>query len=74
MWLGDDTNVVVVIGPEHRRFFTEAGSSGEGIDVPPIDRADFLAARANYYKVRGLDENGMPTRDKARQLNLPWND
>ncbi|MEI7835752.1 MAG: aldehyde ferredoxin oxidoreductase C-terminal domain-containing protein [Planctomycetota bacterium] len=57
-----------------QRFFTEAGSSGDGIDVHPIDRADFLAARANYYQVRGLDENGMPTRDKARQLNLPWND
>lgn len=27
VWLGDDTNVVVVIGPEHRRFFTEAGWS-----------------------------------------------
>ena len=26
-WLGDDTNVVVVIGPEHRRFFIEAGWS-----------------------------------------------
>jgi hypothetical protein len=27
VWLGDDTNVVVVIGPEHRRYFTEAGWS-----------------------------------------------
>ena len=24
-WLGDDSNVVVVIGPEHRRYFLEAG-------------------------------------------------
>jgi len=56
------------------RFFAEAGSSGDGIDVPAINRADFLHARANYYKVRGLDENGMPTREKAIQLKLPWND
>jgi hypothetical protein len=27
VWLGDDTNVVVVIGPEHRRYFIEAGWS-----------------------------------------------
>ena len=27
VWLGDDTNVVVVMGPEHRRYFTEAGWS-----------------------------------------------
>lgn len=26
-WLGDDTNVVVVMGTEHRRFLTEAGWS-----------------------------------------------
>ena len=27
VWLGDDTNVVVVMGPEHRRFLVEAGWS-----------------------------------------------
>ena len=27
VWLGDDTSVVVIIGPEHRRFFVEAGWS-----------------------------------------------
>jgi hypothetical protein len=26
-WLGDDTNLVVVIGPEHRRYYLEAGWS-----------------------------------------------
>jgi len=57
-----------------RRFFEEAGSSGNNIEVRPIDRAEFLAARANYYKVRGLDADGRPTRAKAQQLNLPWND
>jgi hypothetical protein len=27
VWLGDDTNVVVVMGPEHRRFLIDAGWS-----------------------------------------------
>jgi hypothetical protein len=27
VWLGDNTSVVVVIGPEHRRYFTETGWS-----------------------------------------------
>ena len=27
VWLGDDTNVVLVIGPEHRRFLVDAGWS-----------------------------------------------
>ncbi len=31
VWLGDDTSVVVVIGPEHRRFFLEAGWSKDDI-------------------------------------------
>jgi aldehyde:ferredoxin oxidoreductase len=54
------------------RFFTEPGSSGNAIDIPPIDRAAFLEARANYYRVRGLDEDGMPTAGKARELGLEW--
>lgn len=40
------------------RFFNEAGSSGEGIDVPPIDRQRFSEEMQKYYKIRGLDEQG----------------
>jgi aldehyde:ferredoxin oxidoreductase len=40
------------------RFFTEAGSSGEGIDVPPIDRARFGEELTKYYRIRGLREDG----------------
>lgn len=54
------------------RFFTEPGSGGDGIDVPPIGRADFLKARQNYYAVRGLDDNGMPTESRCRDLGLEW--
>lgn len=52
------------------RFFTEEGTSGGGIDVRPLNREDFLAARAAYYRIRGLDENGLPTGEKATELQL----
>ncbi|GAM08301.1 tungsten-containing aldehyde ferredoxin oxidoreductase [Geobacter sp. OR-1] len=40
------------------RFFEEAGSSGEGIKVPPIDRARFDEELQKYYRIRGLDSQG----------------
>ncbi len=52
------------------RFFTESGTSGGGVDIHPLDRAAFLDARARYYAIRGLDEEGRPTRDKAAALGL----
>ncbi len=52
------------------RFFTEAGTSGNEIEVKPLDRDEFLKARANYYKVRGLDEDGIPTEEKAEELGI----
>lgn len=55
-----------------RRFFDEDGSDGEGIHVGRLERNAFLRARANYYKVRGLDDNGCPTPEKAAELGLEW--
>ncbi|MFH0896191.1 MAG: aldehyde ferredoxin oxidoreductase C-terminal domain-containing protein [Bacteroidota bacterium] len=55
------------------RFFNESGSSGEGIEVHAIDRIDFLHARANYYKIRGLSEDGYPLKSKCEELELEWN-
>ncbi|NOY14544.1 MAG: aldehyde ferredoxin oxidoreductase family protein [Deltaproteobacteria bacterium] len=40
------------------RFFTEPGSSGDGIEVPPIDRQRFDEELQKYYRIRGLDEQG----------------
>lgn len=54
------------------RFFTMAGSGGDRSPIPPVDRAAFLATRTRYYAVRGLDERGMPTREKAEGLGLSW--
>ena len=55
------------------RFFTVEGSSGNNISIPPLDRKDFLEARSNYYKIRGLSDRGMPTEEKAKELGLSWN-
>jgi aldehyde:ferredoxin oxidoreductase len=57
-----------------RRFFTQPGTGGGGIIIPPIDRKAFLTARAKYYKIRGLDQAGRPTKEKAIALGLPWID
>lgn len=55
------------------RFFNEAGTSGEGTEIPPINREDFLAARSRYYKIRGLTQEGSPTKEKIRELKIEWN-
>jgi aldehyde:ferredoxin oxidoreductase len=36
-----------------QRFFSEEGSSGSAVRIAPINRKDFLAARGNYYRIRG---------------------
>jgi len=40
------------------RFFTEPGSAGEGIDVPPVDRQRFTEELIKYYRIRGLNDDG----------------
>lgn len=57
-----------------QRFFTQAGTGGAGFEVPPLDRTAFLETRARYYRIRGLDANGLPTRKKAGELELKWID
>ncbi len=56
------------------RFFEEPGSGGDRMDIPPIKREDFLRALSNYYRIRGLDEEGRPLAEKARELGLEWTD
>jgi aldehyde:ferredoxin oxidoreductase len=55
------------------RFFASPGTAGPCFSVPAIDRNEFLACRQNYYRVRGLDEDGLPIPEKAKALGLPWN-
>lgn len=40
------------------RFFSEPGSSGEGIEVPPVDRERFAEELGKYYRMRGLSDDG----------------
>jgi aldehyde:ferredoxin oxidoreductase len=40
------------------RFYTEPGSSGEGIEIPPIDRERFMEELRKYYRIRGLTDEG----------------
>jgi aldehyde:ferredoxin oxidoreductase len=40
------------------RFFSEAGSSGDGIDIHPIDRQLFEEELDKYYRIRGLNADG----------------
>ncbi len=54
------------------RFFKSSADETENGAPRPIDRKDFLAARAAYYIVRGLTEDGCPTGEKARELELDF--
>jgi aldehyde:ferredoxin oxidoreductase len=52
------------------RFFNKPGSSGGTLRIKPLDRRDFIEARAKYYRIRGLDEHGLPTPEKTGELGL----
>lgn len=54
------------------RFFTEPGTGGDGFAVPPLSREAFLAARAKYYRLRGLDADGRPTPERVAALEPAW--
>lgn len=40
------------------RFFSEPGTAGEGIEVPPVDRPRFAEELGKYYRIRGLTDDG----------------
>jgi aldehyde:ferredoxin oxidoreductase len=40
------------------RFFTEPGSSGDGIEITPIDRERFEEELGKYYRIRGFNQDG----------------
>jgi len=54
------------------RFFEEPGTGDGHLEIPPLDRAEFLQARAAYGRIRGLDDEGRPTRQKAAALGIDW--
>lgn len=40
------------------RFFSEPGSSGDGVDIPPVDRQRFEEELDKYYRICGLNPQG----------------
>jgi aldehyde:ferredoxin oxidoreductase len=40
------------------RFYQESGTSGDGIEIGPIDRPRFEEELDKYYHIRGLNDNG----------------
>lgn len=40
------------------RFFSEEGSSGDGINIHPLDRVRFDEELDKYYRIRGLNMDG----------------
>lgn len=54
------------------RFFNMEGSSGAGINIPAIDRKEFLETKKKYYIVRGLSPDGIPTKEKCDELGIEW--
>ena len=53
-----------------QRFFTAPATPQHDVQVLPLNRQAFLNARANYYRVRGLDPLGRPTAETAKRLDL----
>lgn len=53
-----------------RRFFLEPGTKGQSLEIPPLNREAFLQARANYYRIRGLTQEGLPRKDQAKELGI----
>ncbi len=56
------------------RFFTDQGSSGEGIEILPLNRDDFLETRGKYYRIRGVTPQGKPEKNTCLELGLEWTD
>ncbi len=50
------------------RFFTEPGTPGPGIEVPPIDRAAFDEALDRYYRIRGCTKDGTLTLKRREEI------
>ncbi|HQJ08534.1 MAG TPA: aldehyde ferredoxin oxidoreductase C-terminal domain-containing protein, partial [Deltaproteobacteria bacterium] len=52
------------------RFFTEPGTHGPGIEIPPIDRGAFEETLDRYYRIRGCKPDGTLTGERIGELNI----
>jgi aldehyde:ferredoxin oxidoreductase len=63
-WKRDDDTM-----PE--RFFSEPQTKGPAKGIV-IDRKGFEACKGSYYKARGWDEKGIPTKERLKELGLDF--
>jgi aldehyde:ferredoxin oxidoreductase len=49
----------------HEQAFAEGPAAGN-----VITREEFAASLAEYYRLRGWDENGVPTEEKLQELEI----
>lgn len=69
-FLNSLNNIAGVDDDLPERFFSEEGTSSMNIRISPLNRNEFLTARSNYYRIRGYDERGVPTRALMERLGL----
>ena len=50
------------------RFYTEAGTPGPGIEVPPIERAAYEEALQRYYRIRGCNPDGTISEKRREEI------
>ncbi|MDA3822017.1 MAG: hypothetical protein PF450_05310 [Bacteroidales bacterium] len=69
-WMNDKNGFSAKDDDLPERFFDEPGTSGNGIEVGPVPRDEFLEARNNYYKIRHLDADGRVDNKTKEVFNL----
>ncbi|MCD6569458.1 MAG: aldehyde ferredoxin oxidoreductase family protein [Deltaproteobacteria bacterium] len=52
------------------RFFIQPGTSGPGIEIPPIDRVMFEDTLQRYYKIRGCTPDSILRQDRLKELGI----
>ncbi|HVN70804.1 MAG TPA: aldehyde ferredoxin oxidoreductase C-terminal domain-containing protein [Desulfomonilia bacterium] len=52
------------------RFYTEPGTGGPGIEIPPLDKGQFFSALERYYRIRGCNPDGTIAETRIKGLLL----
>jgi aldehyde:ferredoxin oxidoreductase len=55
------------------RFYNEKGSSGDSINIEPVNIEEYTEELKSYYKIRGLGDKGGPMDEKIEELGLICN-
>jgi aldehyde:ferredoxin oxidoreductase len=55
------------------RFYNNEGSSGESINIKPVNVEEYTKELKSYYRIRGLGDKGGPMDEKIEELGLICN-